>query len=304
MTEESMIRNISDMDVKLLRLFAAVARCGGFTAAQAELDMSHSNISMQISTLEKRLGYRICERGKSGFHLTEKGKKILDGASKVFESLDEFKGLAQGLTGQLVGDIYIGLADNISTLPAAKIQEAIRKFYKRSHSVHLHIYINSPAELEVAIIDKQLDIAISYFNRSLPSLTYKPLYTEKIGVVCGNKHPLHSRNSITVSDLESADWIKYGFLSQDLEKLLKPSNFTATAYHLEGVAHAVLAGTHLGYLPIHYANTWIDKGEMKFLILDSVFEEVEHGMLYHNTSPHSEAVLAFIEDLLSVHGKI
>lgn len=48
---------------------ASVVKCGGFSAAQAELNMSQSHISMHIGSLEKRLGYRLCERGKGGFRL-------------------------------------------------------------------------------------------------------------------------------------------------------------------------------------------------------------------------------------------
>ena len=54
-----MLRNVTDLDLRLLRIFACVVKCGGFTAAQAELNMSQSNISMHIASLEKRLGYRL-----------------------------------------------------------------------------------------------------------------------------------------------------------------------------------------------------------------------------------------------------
>ena len=57
-----MLRNVSDPDLRLLRIFACVVKCGGFTAAQAELNMSQSNISMHIASLEKRLGYRLRAR--------------------------------------------------------------------------------------------------------------------------------------------------------------------------------------------------------------------------------------------------
>ncbi|MCH3064036.1 LysR family transcriptional regulator, partial [Listeria monocytogenes] len=65
----AMLRNVTDLDLRLLRIFACVVKCGGFTAAQAELNMSQSNISMHIASLEKRLGYRLCERGTGGFRL-------------------------------------------------------------------------------------------------------------------------------------------------------------------------------------------------------------------------------------------
>ena len=34
----------------------------------------------------------------------------------------------------------------------------------------------------------------------------------------------------------------------------------------KAVAHAVLAGTHLGYLPTHYAEAWIERGRMRALL--------------------------------------
>jgi DNA-binding transcriptional LysR family regulator len=85
------IRNITDMDLRLLRIFAIVVKCAGFTAAQAELNMSQSNISTHISSLEKRLGYRICERGKGGFRLTEKGQRILKASAALFGAVDAFR---------------------------------------------------------------------------------------------------------------------------------------------------------------------------------------------------------------------
>ncbi|HDY6139664.1 TPA: LysR family transcriptional regulator, partial [Pseudomonas aeruginosa] len=45
-----MLRNVTDLDLRLLRIFACVVKCGGFTAAQAELNMSQSNISMHIAS--------------------------------------------------------------------------------------------------------------------------------------------------------------------------------------------------------------------------------------------------------------
>ncbi|GLZ89133.1 transcriptional regulator [Metapseudomonas resinovorans] len=299
-----MLRNVSDMDLKLLRLFSAVVKCGGFTAAQAELNVSHSNISMQISALEKRLGYRVCERGKGGFSVTEKGRIILDAALKIFEALDQFKDQAQSLSGKLMGDVYVGLADNISTLSSAHIDAAIARFYQRGHSAHLHLFVNSPAELEVAVIDKQIDVAISYFNRILPNLTYRNLYTEPVGIFCGASHALFDNDDIQPFDLEDADWIAYGFLSADLERMVRPTTSTATAYHLEAVIHAILAGTHLGFLPLHCAEPWVAQGKMRILLPEIMQQDVQHYMITSNAHPQSEAAQAFMEDLLHVHGVI
>src|ERR1044071_3670900 len=47
---------LSDVDVKLLRVFTRVVEHGGFSAAQAELGISQASISTYMSDLEARLG--------------------------------------------------------------------------------------------------------------------------------------------------------------------------------------------------------------------------------------------------------
>ncbi len=60
-------------DIRLLRVFEAVVKNGGFTAAQGELNISQSTISNHITALEQRLGVTLHQRGRGGFWLTDKG---------------------------------------------------------------------------------------------------------------------------------------------------------------------------------------------------------------------------------------
>lgn len=295
-----MLRNVSDMDIKLLRMFSTIVKCGGFTPAQAELNISQSNISMQISALEKRLGYRLCERGKGGFSVTPEGQEILQSAAELFDALDKFKDKAQGLTTRLVGDVYIGLADNIVSLPDARIHAALARFYTRQHDVRFHIIVNSPAEMEMAVIDRQLDLAISYFSRELPTLNYQPMYSEQVAAYCGSTHPLSRAPNASLDQLKAQDWVRYGFLIDELDKTLESYVSTITAYHLEGVLHAVLAGTHLGHLPLHYAKPWVDAGQLIMLEHEDLRKNLTHRLITHSAHTPREAVQAFIEDLTYV----
>ncbi|WP_322045353.1 LysR family transcriptional regulator [Paraburkholderia sp. J67] len=297
-----MLRNVTDLDLRLLRIFASVVKCGGFSAAQAELNISQSNISTQISNLEQRLGYRLCERGKGGFRLTPKGQRILDASRNMFDAIGSFRDQAQALSESLVGELYIGLADNVVTLPQACFSDALALFQKRDQDVHINLFVNSPNELELAVIDGQLDLAISYFSRSRPPLEYRPLYTEEIGVFCGDRHPLFGVADPGMDAIAAENWVLHGFLPEDQELPLRPESSSATAYHMEGVAHAVLAGTHLGYLPLHYAQTWVERGRMRALLPEQLRYDVTHSMVTYAGRSRSEAARAFVDDLLSVHG--
>lgn len=65
-----MFSNTSDLDLRLVRVFLAVVDARGITAAEATLGVRQSTISSQLSALEARVGFTLCERGRGDFSLT------------------------------------------------------------------------------------------------------------------------------------------------------------------------------------------------------------------------------------------
>ncbi len=85
------MKQLHDVDLRLLRVFDVVVRCGGLSAAQAELNVGQSTISMQLAQLEVRLGARLCERGRGGFRLTEEGRAIHEASQRLLSAVDGFR---------------------------------------------------------------------------------------------------------------------------------------------------------------------------------------------------------------------
>ena len=73
MVRKALLGNVTDNDLRLLRVFRAVVACGGFAAAELELNINRSTISRHIKDLEMRLGVTLCRRGRGGFALTDEG---------------------------------------------------------------------------------------------------------------------------------------------------------------------------------------------------------------------------------------
>ena len=71
------------VDINQLRFYCTVVECGGFAVAQAQLNVSAAAISMKMSSLEKRLGMRLCHRGRSGFRLTAQGERVYSAAREI-----------------------------------------------------------------------------------------------------------------------------------------------------------------------------------------------------------------------------
>ena len=92
------MKQMPDAEIHLLRVFAQVVEAGGLSAAQERLNVAPSTISTQIFSLEERLGFRICLRGRAGFSLTPKGKIVLEESRKLFGHFD-----AEGYDRLIIG---------------------------------------------------------------------------------------------------------------------------------------------------------------------------------------------------------
>jgi hypothetical protein len=73
------VGSIRDVDIRLLRIFFTIAKSGGFSRAQAKLNLSQSAISTHMAQLETRLGTRLCQRGHGAFEITD-GQIVAEGA--------------------------------------------------------------------------------------------------------------------------------------------------------------------------------------------------------------------------------
>ncbi|RAD19160.1 LysR family transcriptional regulator, partial [Burkholderia multivorans] len=62
----ALLGQLSDMDLRLLRVFKGVVQCGGMAAAELELNIGISTISRHVKDLETRLGLVLCRRGRAG----------------------------------------------------------------------------------------------------------------------------------------------------------------------------------------------------------------------------------------------
>ena len=105
------LAQVSDFDIRLLRIFRSVVECGGFSAAESVLGIGRSAISQQMSDLEQRLGLRLCQRGRAGFSLTEEGREVYHSALQLLSALESFRTEVNGLHLHLRGELTIGLTD-------------------------------------------------------------------------------------------------------------------------------------------------------------------------------------------------
>ncbi len=260
------MKQLQDVDMKLLRVFMTVVKCGGYAAAQAALNSSQSTISGQMNTLETRLGFTLCERGRGGFRLTEHGVAAYEAAHRLLLAVDTFCMETHALTQHVFGKLYIGIIDNTITDDVSPLPKTLRKFMSRGDDVQLDVYIGTPAELEERVLDGRLHVAIGHFPLQVPGLFYSHLYEESDGLYCGRYNPLFDSlptEKTLFTRISESHIVARGYLQRRDIKLLQASKATATVDNIEAQALLILSGAYIGFLPIHYAAPWVENGKMR-----------------------------------------
>ncbi len=263
------LSRLSKTDIHLLAVFVRVVEAGGFSAAQVALNVGQSTISRQMSDLEHRLGMRLCQRGRVGFRITDKGRLVHEACRTLFVALEDFRSEIGAISGQLVGELSLAVIDNWATDDTAPLAPALRDFKKQGPNVRIDIQSLAPDDIESSVLDGRVNAGIGVFHRHKPGLDYARLYDDTVELYCGEAHPLFApaREGQVPHDLDKADLVRRGYLA---EEQVSPGTAhlgsSATAHQIEGVAFMILAGTHVGYMPKSYASFWVDRGRMASLL--------------------------------------
>lgn len=290
--------NLKDVDLRLLRVFFAVVRSEGFAAAQQQLGISASNISVHISQLEKRLDVRLCERGRRGFRLTDEGKLIYEAALALFQATDRFRGVVGSARGKLVGEIHFGFVDAIVTNRSLELVESIADFSAAAPDVLVNLDVSSPQELIQGLLEERYHAVLSPQLEQRDFVEYLPFHQERKSLYCGAGHPLFDRRDADVSldELAETPAVARSYMSEWV--VTGDTKFTtaATASHMESVALMILTGRYIGFLPDHYAAQWVASGVLRALREDQL-SYVDWFFLAWRRNERTRTVRAFIDTL-------
>lgn len=297
-----MLRALFDLDLRLVRVFVAVADAGGVTIAQAKLNITQPTISTLLSTLETRLGYRLCERGRSGFKLTDQGERFHALCKTFLTTVDEFTAVARNMDKALSGMLKIGLIGHMSISQNARISDAIALFRQRDEAVHFSMSVKPPGEIEEHLLSGAIEIAIGYFGRRVPTLDYTPLFNERQLAYCGRGHSLFGRaGKLEPAEVANFDWAWRSYPLPEAQLPATSGRITAQADNMEAISLLVLSGCHLGYLPEHFAAPYVAQGLLAALNPQQLGYEVTFLMVTQKQIRQRPIVDAFVEDLKQAH---
>lgn len=260
------INRLADIDLRLLRVFKAVADCGGIASAELELNMAMSSISRHIKDLETRLGLVLCRRGRAGFGLTTEGQQIYVATNQLFAATETFCNKVHSVHGQFAGDLHVAVFEKSLSNSLCLLPQAIKAFKVAAPDVFIHVHVGSITAIERGVIDGQYHFGLTPEHRRSDCLTYSPLFKEHMNLYAGREHPWFEGcdSDKTWADLAEQPIVGLGYQSPNMELMhLRGLRRAANASDQEGVLALVLSGKYVGFLPDHYADQFVQAGHIR-----------------------------------------
>jgi DNA-binding transcriptional LysR family regulator len=295
---------LSDIDIRLLRVFRVVSEAGGISAAELELNIGRSTISRHIKDLEMRLGVTLCSRGRSGFSLTDEGKAIYASTLRLMGSLDEFRAEVSDVHRRMTGHITLALFDKTVSNPECHISKALALFDDVAPQVSLDVYVEPLNEIERGVMEGRFQVGVIPSHRESSSLSYQALFHEQMWLYCGEGHELFNEPDELIDDerVQACRYAGLGYHSPNMEigRRLEMER-AVTAYDQEAIAHLLLSGRYIGYLPDHYARSMVEQGQVRPIRQSTYQYSCEFLSIARNSPKPSRAVSTFLQCLAEAH---
>ncbi|PLW83181.1 LysR family transcriptional regulator [Kineobactrum sediminis] len=305
MSRKALLGNVTDNDLRLLRVFRAVVACGGFAAAELELNINRSTISRHIKDLETRLGFTLCRRGRGGFALTGEGAQLYGSTQKVMAAMEDFQHEVNDINQRLTGSLAIAIFDKTASNPACHIDRALAAFDHVAPGVHLQMHVEPINAIERGVMEGRFHLGVIPDHRPSSSLRYYRLFDEQMYLYCAAGHALFGSapGQPASSDIQACKYVGIGYHSPNMEiTRQRGQQRDATAWDQEAVAHLILSGRYIGYLPQHYAAGFVGEQRLQPLRPD-IFQYVcQFSAIVRQSPPPSRVVETLLETLVASHG--
>jgi DNA-binding transcriptional LysR family regulator len=184
------------IEITPLRCLEAAVRLGSLTAASRALHISQPAVTVQIASLERRLGARLLHRDSRGVEPTAAG---LEALKRIRRILDDVASLEGGMeTGPIRGQLRIGSTD---VVVLHRLPPVLRSFRDRHPEVELQLMTEGSQRLAQGVRAREVEMGLVTLPIPDPPGPVRPLYRDRLCFCVAARHPLAGRKRLRLEDV-------------------------------------------------------------------------------------------------------
>ena len=197
----------SDIELRHLRYFVAVAEELHFGRAAQTLGMAQPPLSQQIKRLEVRLGVALFRRNRRHVELTDIGAVLLDEARALLAHASRVNEAVRRAAAGTAGTVRMGFVGSAAheVLPAL-----LRRFREAVPDARVTLTELATTEQVTAIADGTMDAGLVRMPISSTDVATRPLVEEPLVIALPDFHPLAHRHRLPLAALADQPFVLFG----------------------------------------------------------------------------------------------
>jgi DNA-binding transcriptional LysR family regulator len=187
------------MDTRQLAAFCAVVERRSFSQAAEQLGVTQPAVSLQIRSLEKRLGLQLLDRSGRRVEPTEAGQRLYRSAQRLLaleeQLLAELVGDAEG---ELTGRLEIGA----STGPGGTVLPVVLAEFQRLHpGVHVALAVSDTQHVVEQVARREVELGVVGASRRHRGVVFEPFFRDEVVLAVPRGHRFADR-AVTLEELK------------------------------------------------------------------------------------------------------
>ncbi len=188
------------MDTRQLAAFCAVVERKSFSQAAERLGVTQPAVSLQIRSLEERLGQQLLDRSGRRVEPTEAGRRLYRGAQRL---LAQERQLLEDVAGEAEGPLRGQLAIGASTGPGGTVVPVLLcQFAEANPEVTVELSIFDTQTIVDLVARRELELGVVGATPRNRSVAYEPFFRDEVVLVCPPGHRFAGR-TVTLDDLRA-----------------------------------------------------------------------------------------------------
>jgi DNA-binding transcriptional LysR family regulator len=188
------------MDTRQLAAFCAVVERKSFSQAAERLGVSQPAVSLQIRSLEERLGRQLLDRSGRRVEPTEAGLRLYRGAQRLLTLEAQ---LIEQVGGDLEGELRGRLELGASTGPGETVLPLLLCDFQRLHpQVTVALSVSDTHTVVELVARRELELGVVGAARRHRSVVFEPFFRDEVVLACPPNHRFAGR-TISLDELRS-----------------------------------------------------------------------------------------------------
>ncbi len=197
-------RPLTNVTLKQLQAFVAVADLGRFNLAASSLNLTQSAVSILIKELESELQHRLFDRSTRMVSPTRAAREFLPQARKILVDLEIAVGDIRDLNSLRRGSVAVAAA---IVLAATVLSPAVALYVRRYPDIAVQIRDMPEEEILPSLKRNEVDLGLGTHSGDDAEIEATPLGRDRLTLVCRADHPFASLEAVRWSKLSGESLI-------------------------------------------------------------------------------------------------